>query len=80
MLIQHESVIRGQPGDTVSLIPLAGDVHILATAGLAWPLRDEWLRFGPARGISNVMETAEARVTITSGSLLCIHTDGRWGR
>ena len=79
-LIQRECVIKGKPGDTVSLIPLAGDVHVQATAGLAWVLQDEWLRFGPARGISNVMETAEARVAITSGSLLCIHTDGRWQR
>lgn len=79
-LSQRETVIQGQPGDTVSLIPLAGDVHVLSTEGLAWALQDEWLRSGPARGISNVMETAQARVTIAGGSLLCIRTDGRWGR
>ena len=36
--------------------------------------------FGPARGISNVMQASAARVTIAGGSLLCIHTDGRWQR
>jgi thiamine pyrophosphokinase len=72
--------VHGIPGDTVSLIPLGGDVHVLETTGLAWPLRDEVLRVGPARGISNEMTGPRATVTVASGDLLCVHTKQEWGR
>ncbi|HWQ07717.1 MAG TPA: thiamine diphosphokinase, partial [Holophaga sp.] len=38
--------VHGSPGDTLSLIPLAGDAEGLATEGLAYPLRDECIPFG----------------------------------
>ncbi|OGO37498.1 MAG: thiamine diphosphokinase, partial [Chloroflexi bacterium RBG_16_57_11] len=47
--------ITGQPGDTVSLIPLSGDAGGVFTHGLEYPLHREMLRFGSTRGISNVM-------------------------
>jgi hypothetical protein len=34
---------------------------------------DEWLAFGPARGVSNVMVQAVATVLVGNGRLLCIH-------
>jgi thiamine pyrophosphokinase len=70
-------ILSGSPGDTVSLIPLTGVVHGVRTEGLYYPLRDETLRFGPARGISNVMQTASAQVEIGEGTLLAVHTLGR---
>jgi thiamine pyrophosphokinase len=72
-LIRAETEIRGQIGDTVSLIPLDGDVHIRTTSGLEWPLQDDVLVFGLARGVSNIMVAAKATVSVKSGSLLCIH-------
>ncbi|MCA9926615.1 MAG: thiamine diphosphokinase [Anaerolineales bacterium] len=72
-LVTDAAQIGGQVGDTVSLIPLAGDVHIHSTAGLQWALKDEVLKFGPARGISNVMTQEEATILVGSGTLLCIH-------
>ncbi len=72
-LVTRSTEILGQPGDTVSLIPLGGDVHMQKTRGLAWPLENEMLTFGLARGISNVMTEATASVSIESGTLLCIH-------
>jgi thiamine pyrophosphokinase len=48
-------VITGQPGDTVSLIPLNGDAGGIITHGLEYPLHLEMLQFGSTRGISNVM-------------------------
>lgn len=66
-------VLRGAPGDTVSLIPLGGDAHGVRTMGLAYPLRDETLHFGLARGVSNVMEEPVAAVKIESGKLWCFH-------
>ncbi len=68
-----EATIAGQPGDIVSLIPWGGDVSGIITEGLMYPLRDEPLLAGPARGISNVMMGQVARVTLRSGALLVIH-------
>lgn len=77
-LIVTEGQISGAVGDIVSLVPLRGDVHVISTTGLHWPLRNERLAFGLARGISNVMTAELATVTIQSGYLLCIHTDQEW--
>lgn len=69
--------IEGQAGDTVSLLPLAGDVSGIETEGLVYALGGETLRFGPARGVSNVLAASAARVTVQAGVLLVIHTVGR---
>lgn len=66
--------ISGNPGDTVSLVPLGGAALGVATEGMEYPLRVEDLPFGPARGISNVMGKKSARVTLTKGLLLAVHT------
>lgn len=72
--------IDGQTGDTVSLIPVGGAAHVAATSGLRWPLNDELLAFGQARGVSNVMEAPQATIHLQTGALLCVHTWHGWGR
>jgi thiamine pyrophosphokinase len=69
--------VTGQPGDTLSLIPLAGPVNGITTHGLKYPLKAESLIPGPARGVSNVLSQARARVDLHSGFLLAIHAPGR---
>ena len=71
-VIRHEGLIEGQLGDTVSLIPLGGDAAGVTAEGLAWPLDDDVLRFGPARGVSNVLTAKQARVQVRQGLLLCV--------
>lgn len=66
----------GAIGDTVSLIPFQGDAQGITTHGLRYPLSDETLYLGPARGVSNVIISPEASVTFKSGTLLIIHTIG----
>ncbi len=73
-LITARSRIWGRPGDTISLIPIGGDVLVRATVGLRWPLANSVLIFGEARGVSNVMTAVSATVDVASGQLLCIHT------
>ncbi len=73
-LIRDTAEIHGQPGDVVSLLPLWEVVTGVVTENLAYPLRDETLYPEKTRGISNVMNTAQARVSINNGELLCIHT------
>jgi len=65
--------LRGQPGDTLSLIPLGGPAGGITTEGLAYPLRDETLAFGPARGVSNIFESERVKVTVHKGLLWCFH-------
>jgi thiamine pyrophosphokinase len=77
LLRPGEHDIEGAKGDTVSLIPLGGTVHDVRTENLYYPLRDETLLFGPARGISNVMNGDMARVGVGQGLLLVVHTVGR---
>jgi thiamine pyrophosphokinase len=69
-----EAVLAGSPGDLVSLFPFGADAEGVTTDGLAFPLRDEPLRAGPARGLSNVRTGPEARVSLRSGRLLIVET------
>jgi thiamine pyrophosphokinase len=69
--------VRGQPGETVSLIPLGGDARGVTTSGLRYPLEDEVLHFGPARGVSNVLESEDATVRVDEGWLWCFHRRNR---
>ena len=73
-LVTGRTEFEGQAGDTVSLIPLRGDVVVKETAGLRWPLVDSVLSFGVARGVSNVMTAVSASVEVACGKLVCIHT------
>ena len=73
-LVRDEASIEGQPGDTVSLIPLGGDAVGVSTEGLEWHLDGDTLRFGPARGVSNVLTAERASVRVQQGLLLCVVT------
>ena len=66
--------LPGPIGATITLLPFGGDVAGITTRGLAYPLRDEPLTFGPARGLSNVREAGDASVTVRSGRLLVVET------
>lgn len=69
--------LQGAAGDTLSLLPLGCDAVGIQTEALKYPLQDETLRFGPARGISNVMLADTAQITLREGLLLVVHTIGR---
>lgn len=63
------------PGVTLSLIPLGGPAEGIRTQGLAYPLRDETLAFGPARGVSNVITAPQAVISLRRGLLWCFVED-----
>ena len=69
--------IVGEIGDTISLIPLSDSADGITTQYLKYPLHDESLTKGPARGISNVMLGDRAEVVFKRGTLLLVHTIGR---
>lgn len=70
-------IIHGHVDDTISLIPLGGDVRGVTTEHLKYPLSDETLFFGPARGVSNVIQNEQAVVTLREGKLMCVHFIGQ---
>jgi thiamine pyrophosphokinase len=67
------TTIAGALGDIVSLLSLGGPAHVLATTGLRWPLHDEVLTFGAARGVSNEMTASLATVRLRAGMVVCVH-------
>lgn len=69
--------LMGNIGDTISLIPFDADAQGITTDGLKYPLTDETLSLGPARGVSNVIISPKPSVTLKNGQLLVIHTVGR---
>ncbi|MEP6986295.1 MAG: thiamine diphosphokinase, partial [Chloroflexota bacterium] len=77
LIYPGETTIHGTQGDTISLIPIAGEAHGIRTGKLYYPLVNETLRFGPARGVSNIMQAETATVAFTDGVLLVVHTLGR---
>ncbi len=66
--------LLGAPGDLLSLLPLGQDAGGVTTEGLQYPLHDESLLLGQARGMSNVFTGSRAVITLRCGALLVIHT------
>jgi NADPH:quinone reductase-like Zn-dependent oxidoreductase len=63
-------------GEKVSLIPLSEQVDGVVTQGLIYPLRNEPLFLGRARGVSNVLVGDHAEISFTRGLLLIVHLFG----
>lgn len=66
--------LTGPVGALVTLLPVNGDADGVSTEGLRFPLKDETLRFGRARGLSNEIASMPAKVTVRKGSLLVFET------
>ena len=60
--------LNGLQGKTLSIVPFGGEVHILESGGLYYPLPDTFV-YGSTRGISNVV-TAERAYFRTQGVAL----------
>ena len=65
-------LLAGPVGALVTLLPFGGDALGVTTGGLRYPLQAEPLRPGPARGLSNVRDAADASVTLAAGRLLIV--------
>ncbi len=72
-----ERLLPGRPGDLVSLLPLGPGVEGVTTRGLAYPLVDEPLPAGHARGLSNVRSASDAAVIVRHGLLLVVESPAR---
>ncbi len=63
-------------GTIVTLLPVQGDAFGVRTAGLRYPLAGETLRFGRSRGLSNVVASHPASVSLEQGVLLVVEIEG----
>ncbi len=71
-LIGDRLEISGKKGDTLSILPINGDLTGITTEGLEYPLFDETLYFGKSRGVSNVMTADKCVIKAKSGMGLVI--------
>ncbi len=69
-------MLDGRLGESVSLLPLGGDVAGVTTTGLQYALHDEPLLGGSSRGLSNVRTAARASVSARDGRLFIVETPG----
>lgn len=76
ILVRERATFHGAPGDLLSLLPVGGDARGVTSTGLAYPLDDETLAFGPARGVSNVFTAPHPAVSLRAGLLFAVHTRG----
>ena len=70
------ATLAGRIGDLVTLLPFAGAASGITTSALRYPLVDETLEPGPARGLSNVRLEAVATIELRGGRLLVVEVPG----
>jgi thiamine pyrophosphokinase len=68
-VIKKNSILKGEPGQTVSLFSLLPYSFIIKTEGLQYPLVNEKLLFSPVRGLSNVFTSKKAIIDMEKGCL-----------
>mgnify|MGYP001942742655 CR=1 FL=1 len=67
-------ILDGQPGDTVSIVPLSPVVEGVYTTGLRWPLSNTDLRFASSLSVSNEMNRPRAQIAARKGIAVVTHT------
>lgn len=72
----HTLTIHGAPGDTLSLVPLTGQVTGITLDGVEWPLQEAAVSLGSTLTISNVLTAPPATVRIAEGIVLVVHIPG----
>lgn len=73
---QGKYELHGRPGQTVSILPLGGNITVTAT-NLEYPLERLLLRCDAARGISNVILSSPAALSIEGAYALIIKLSGK---
>lgn len=71
-VVRNDRALTATAGELVSLFAVHGRATGVSTDGLLYPLRRETLEPGSSRGVSNVFEGRQARVTLEQGVLLAV--------
>ena len=73
-MVFDELSLKGEIGDTVSILPFSGDAEGVTTKGLEYPLTDGTIKIGTSLGVSNKMVQNQCSVTIKKGTALVIRS------
>jgi thiamine pyrophosphokinase len=71
-LVTRRMVLEGEAGQTVSLLPFAGDVTGVTLIGFEYPLTKAVLAVGHPRGTSNRLMAGRGIIEIDAGCLLAV--------
>jgi thiamine pyrophosphokinase len=69
-------IIKGTPGDVLSLIPLTPTVSGVHLSGVKWPLQAATLHFGSTGTVSNALVEGEAQLQVGEGLVLVVQQSG----
>jgi thiamine pyrophosphokinase len=72
LLIRGRRTIKGQPGQTVSLLPFVGEASGITLNGFEYPLADAVMQTGRPLGISNRLTGPEGIVEVGQGCLVAV--------
>lgn len=65
--------LKGEIGDTVSIIPYGGNIEGITLKGLKYPLDNAPISLGKPTGISNVMVDSECTISVKKGEIIIVH-------
>jgi thiamine pyrophosphokinase len=72
IFVAHGRINLGEYcGKTLSVLPFGGELHILDSAGLKYAYPQK-LGYGECRGISNIVQSANAHITFGEGTALIL--------
>ena len=71
-LVTGSSVIEGEAGQTVSLLPLSSRVTGITLEGFAYPLKDGTMEVGIPYGVSNRLLEGRGVISVAAGYLLVV--------
>lgn len=74
VVVRDTATLTGSEGDIVTILAVGGPVLGINTEGLRWRLAGGALEPGSTRGVSNLMTSTRAAVTVARGTALVIHT------
>jgi thiamine pyrophosphokinase len=71
-IANQQSIVEGEAGQTVSLLPLSSEVTGITLEGFEYPLSGSVMEIGRPYGISNRLIAEKGIITVGSGYLLVI--------
>jgi thiamine pyrophosphokinase len=71
-IVSQEYAIEGEPGQTVSLLPLSDMVTGITIDGFEYPLKDGAMEIGTPYGVSNRLVATRGIISVKTGHLLVI--------
>lgn len=75
-IVKDRLIIEGKKGKTFSFLPVCGELQGITLKGFRWELDNEDQPFGLTRGISNIITSDHAEMTIKSGIAIVVINDG----